>query len=338
MHSQTSSPLPSLSRSKLSSVRRRGLQALTVATLALACLAASAAGPWRESRQNSQNGLGGEGMLTLNFQGEPRSFLLRLPGSLPRDGARLPLVIALHGGGGHAANMEEMTGFTAKARQEGFIVVYPEGSGRLRHSFLTWNAGHCCGQAMEKREDDAGFIRALIEHLEANYPVDPMRIYATGMSNGGMMTHRLGSELGDRLAAIAPVVATVFGDERRPQHGVPALMINGGLDQSVPPAGGPPGGAFPGAWDGTPTLPALAQLSFWAGANGCVGEAQTSVQGVLSRWRHSCPAGHSAELLLVGDNGHAWPGGRAGSRRGDTPSSAVNATDEIWAFFRRHSK
>jgi len=326
-------PLPSPAPRPGSSRGRRAARLLAACSLALACAAASAAGPWREIRQ------GGEGMLTLNYQGETRSFLLRLPGSLPREGAaRLPLVIALHGGGGHAANMEEMSGFTAKARQEGFIVVYPEGSGRLRHSFLTWNAGHCCGQAMERREDDVGFIRALIEHLEANYPVDPMRIYATGMSNGGMMTHRLGSELGDRLAAIAPVVATVFGDEQRPRHGVPALMINGALDQSVPPAGGPPGGAFAGAWDGTPTQPALAQLSFWAGANGCVGEAESSVQGVLSRWRHACPAGHSAELVLVGDSGHAWPGGRAGSRRGDTPSSALNATDEIWAFFRRHSK
>lgn len=283
-------------------------------------------------------GLATEGRQTISYQGTERSYLLRLPSAPTAPDQRLPLVLVLHGGGGDAANAEAMTGFTDKARREGFIVVYPEGTGRFGNKLLTWNAGHCCGQAMQRQVDDVGFIRALIDRLVADHAVDARRIYATGMSNGGMMSHRLGIELSDRLAAIAPVVAAVFGDEKKPAHAVSALMINGQLDTAVPAAGGPPGGRFPDAWDGTPAQPALAQASFWAAANGCAGPPETTRQGPVARWRYRCPAGHDVQLVLVGDNGHAWPGGQAGSRLGATPSTALNATDLIWAFFKEHPK
>ncbi|HJV68656.1 alpha/beta hydrolase family esterase [Ideonella sp.] len=279
----------------------------------------------------------GPGRHELNHQGIARSYVVRLPAN-PPAGARLPLVLVLHGGGGDAASAEKMTGFTDKGRREGFIVVYPEGSGRFANRLLTWNAGHCCGQAMQRRVDDVGFFRTLIDRLVADYPVDARRVYATGISNGGMMSHRLGIELPDKLAAIAPVVATLFGDEKRPAQGVSALMINGALDASVPAAGGAPGGRFPDSWDGTPALPSTAQGRFWAEANGCAASPETIAQGPVQRARYRCPAGRDVELLLVADNPHAWPGGVPGSRLGATPSTAINATDEIWAFFKAHAR
>ncbi|WP_372524413.1 alpha/beta hydrolase family esterase [Piscinibacter sp.] len=278
------------------------------------------------------------GRQTLVHQGIERSYVVRLPAAPTPPDQRLPLVLVLHGGGGHAANAEAMTGFTDKANREGFIVVYPEGTGRFKGRLLTWNAGHCCGHAMERRVNDVDFIRTLIERLVADYPVDPRRVYATGMSNGGMMTHRLGIELSDRLAAIAPVVSTLFGDEKTPPHAVAALMINGQLDAAVPPEGGAPGGRFTQAWDGTPAQPAAAQGSFWAAANGCTNPPETIEQGRVLRSRYRCMPGHEVELVLVRDSGHAWPGGQPGSRRGDTPSTALNATDLIWSFFKTHSK
>lgn len=279
-----------------------------------------------------------DGRQSLLHQGIERGYVVRSPAVARAPDQRLPLVLVLHGGGGNAAVAEAMTGFTDKAEREGFIVAYPEGTGRLGRRLLTWNAGHCCGHAMARQVDDVGFIRALIDRLEADHPVDPRRIYATGMSNGGMMSHRLGIELSDRLAAIAPVVATLFGDERKPTHPVAALMINGQLDASVPPAGGAPGGRFPDAWDGTAALPALAQGSFWAAANGCAATPDSTQQGLITRWRYRCSTGRDVEVVLVGDNGHAWPSGKAGSRRGDTPSTALSATDAIWSFFKAHSK
>jgi polyhydroxybutyrate depolymerase len=282
-----------------------------------------------------------QGRHTLMHQGLERRYVVRLPLLARAQGKPLPLVLVLHGGGGNAANAETMTGFTAKARDEGFIVVYPEGTGRAGRRgqhLLTWNAGHCCGPAMAAGVDDVGFIRALIEQLQADLPVDARRIYATGLSNGGMMAHRLGIELSDRLAAIAPVVATVFGDEAAPAQAVSALTINGALDTSVPLAGGAPGGRFASAWDGTPTLPAEAQGRFWAAANGCQPAPDTVTQGEVSRWSYRCPAGRAVERLVVSDNGHAWPGGQAGSRLGDTPSTALNATTAIWWFFAAHPR
>lgn len=275
---------------------------------------------------------------TLLHDGIRRSYVVRAPRMPIQHNGRVPLVLVLHGGGGNASNAENMTGFTEKAAREGFVVVYPEGTGRFGDKLLTWNAGHCCGYAMKKRVNDVGFINVLINKLIKDYPVDPKRVYATGMSNGGMMTHRLGIELSNRFAAIAPVVATLFGDEQRPAYPVSALIINGMLDQSVPWQGGPPGGRAVEAWDGTPAKPVLAQAAFWADANGCANAPAKLDRGPLIRWRYVCPEGRAVESYLVKDNGHSWPGGQPGSRRGDRPSASLRGTDVIWEFFKAHTK
>lgn len=281
---------------------------------------------------------GSDGMQSLSVQGQERFFVVRLPRAEPAPASGLPLVLVLHGGGGNADNAETMTGFTAKARQENFIVAYPEGTGRFKHALLTWNAGHCCGPAMQQHVDDVGFIRALIERMVTDHGVDPKRVYVTGMSNGAMMAHRLGIELSDRIAAIAPVVGTLFGDEKKPPNAVAALMINGRLDANVPAQGGAPGGRFSNAWDGAPTLPALSQASFWAAANGCQPAPETTTHGAVTRSRYICANDRDVELLLLADNGHAWPGGHAGTARADVPSRAIDATDVIWRFFSTHAR
>lgn len=274
---------------------------------------------------------------TLMHDGVARSYVLRSPAGARRPATR-PLVIVLHGGGGNAANAERMTGFTEKGRREGFFVVYPEGSSRFGDKLLTWNAGHCCAYAMDNDVDDVGFIRALIEELTARHPIDPRRVYVTGMSNGAMMSHRVGIELSDRVAAIAPVVGTLFGDEPPAAGPVPALMINGMLDEHVPWQGGPPGGRAARSWDGTPTAPALQQFEYWSRVNGCTRPAARQENARWIVWRDTCSSDQDVTLFVIKDNGHAWPGGEKGSRRGDEPSSALIATDVIWEFFARHSR
>lgn len=279
---------------------------------------------------------GGRG--TLVHDGITRSYVVRLPPRAAVADRKLPLVLVLHGGGGNAANAEQMTGFTAKARREGFIVVYPEGTSRFGDKLLTWNAGHCCAYAMKNDVDDVGFFRALIGKLAREYPVDPRRIYATGMSNGAMMSHRLGIELSDHIAAIAPVVGALFGDEPAPRHPVPALMINGMLDEHVPWRGGEPGGRGERSWDGTPVMPSLFQAEFWSRANGCSAPLARIETPKWIEWRDSCESAHDVTSYLIKDNGHAWPGGEKGNRRGDEPSTALDATDVIWEFFAAHAK
>lgn len=277
--------------------------------------------------------IGNREMKTISHDGAKRSYLVRaahIPEKLKQP---VPLVIVLHGGGGNAAITERMTGFTKKAIKEQFIVVYPNGSSHFEDKLLTWNAWHCCGYAMEKDVDDVGFINAMLKQLIKDYPIDPKRVYVTGLSNGGMMSHRLGIELSDKIAAIAPVISGLFGDEKMPKQAVPAIMINGMLDASVPHLGGAPGGRFAKRWRGTHIKPASYQSDFWAKANSCNTTAKQQDVGYAVHWKHDCPNQKNVELYLVQDNGHAWPGGQAGSGLGDTPSTSMNATDVIWEFF-----
>ena len=141
---------------------------------------------------------------SIKYDGRTRTYLLHIPPQYD-DSKSLPLIIVLHGGGGNSENMMKKTGFNNLSDENGFIVVYPDGIGRFKNRLLTWNAGHCCGYALDNNVDDVGFIRTLIEKLQENFNIDLKRIYLTGHSNGGMMTYRLGAELSDILAAVAPV-------------------------------------------------------------------------------------------------------------------------------------
>ena len=150
---------------------------------------------------------------TITHGGRQRTFLVH---DFGRGGAA-PMVVVLHGGGGNAENAVTMTGFDRVAAREGLIAVYPNGTAARRQGrLLTWNAGHCCASAMDAKVDDVGFIAAVIDILVSSGRADAARIYVTGMSNGGMLSHRLGRELSATIAAIAPVVGAVFGDEPPP--------------------------------------------------------------------------------------------------------------------------
>jgi polyhydroxybutyrate depolymerase len=256
-----------------------------------------------------------------------------------------PLVIVLHGGGGNAANAAQMTGFSAVAEKEGFIVAYPDGTGRLAPRLLTWNSGHCCAYAMEEKVDDVAFISALIDELVKTRGVDPKRVYVTGMSNGGMMSHRLGIELSDKVAAIAPVVGALFGDEKQPKKPVPALIIVGAEDKVVHAEGGPltppalvAGQAARATAADAPALPAKAAADFWAKADGCAPPQTRQEKEMVVTSYPKCKGGMEVEFVSVLRQGHAWPGGRKGREEAAAPNPNVNASEMIWAFFKRHHR
>ncbi len=275
---------------------------------------------------------------TLIHDGIERTYIVHTPSTA--GGTPHPIVLVLHGGGGNGESAARMTGFSATALRDGAIVVYPEGTGRLPNILKTWNAGHCCGYAMENRIDDIGFIGALIDRLIRDDGADPRRVYVTGLSNGGMMAHRVAIALSHKIAAVAPVIAGLFGDEAKPTSPVPAIIVNGRLDRSVPLDGGDPGGRFPDAWDGTPLNPAGDQGTFWAKANGCDAAPIPSSEssGTVTVRRYRCPTGQEVVRYIVQDSGHAWPGGTKGSRWGDAPSPSFDATGAIWAFFKNHAR
>ncbi|MBA4118017.1 MAG: polyhydroxybutyrate depolymerase [Candidatus Puniceispirillum sp.] len=271
--------------------------------------------------------------------GRTRTYTIDKP-SVSDPKRLMPVIIMLHGGGGDDDTAKTMTGLSDAALPKGFMVVYPNGTGKFERikKLKTWNAGHCCGYAMDSAVDDVGFIDMLIDQLISKEGADPARIFVTGMSNGAMLTHRVGARLCHKIAAIAPVVGGLFGDEKVPKCATSVLTINGALDYSVPLEGGLSQGRAASAWDGTPLKAASYQGAFWAKANGCDPVPDKSDQKDVSVTHYRCPKGIDVIRYVVAQGGHAWPGGRKGSSRGDTPTQTLDATQLIIQFFEEHPR
>jgi polyhydroxybutyrate depolymerase len=229
---------------------------------------------------------------TMIVDGRARSYTLHAP---PGGTRERPLVLVLHGGGGSADSAASQTGFSAVADREGFVVVYPDGTDRPRQllnglgrpGFLTWNAGACCGFAMENRVDDVAFLRALVTRLARSHAIDRGRVYATGLSNGGMMAYRLACEASELFAAVAVVSGVVVTQPCTPREPVAVLHIHGSADANVPLAGGV------GARSLTRTAfpPVAETIALWVRADGCAAEPRlTQLPGGVRSFDYgACP-------------------------------------------------
>lgn len=257
---------------------------------------------------------------------------------VPARNGRLPLVIALHGGGGNGAQLAKSAGLIDEAAKEGFVLALPEGSSRFG-KLETWNAGGCCAYAMREKIDDIGFIRALIDELERTQPVDPKRIYVVGMSNGGMMAERVAIELGDRIAGAAVFVGALFGNEPRPVAAVPMLIVNAEKDEQVPIAGGTSTTGIVRRSQGMPYKPSRYAATFWATANRCTtnhAKAETA-DYVRERWT-GCASGADVDFYIMKGAEHGWPGrglGRPGVTRN---TGKIDGTALMWEFFAAHHR
>ncbi len=267
---------------------------------------------------------------SIQHGGLERTFLMHLPPSY--DGSNISLVVAMHGGFGSAEQFETSSRLSLKADASGFAVVYPEGA-RSRIGIRTWNAGGCCGFASDNQIDDVGFISVLLDTLLAKYAIDPQRVFATGMSNGGMMAYRLACELSDRIAAIAPVAATLAATDCEPARAMPTIHLHSFLDTNVPYDGGL--GSGPSGFD-HPSLDSV--FTAWANHNGCASLADTvhnDTDYVQLKWP-GCDAAADLELYLTHDGGHSWPGGQRGFIGADPPSEVIDANELMWEFFKTH--
>jgi polyhydroxybutyrate depolymerase len=269
----------------------------------------------------------------LQAGGQRRTFLVHLPtGYQTRTPA--PLVLLLHGGVGTGAQMEGSSLFSPIADREGVVAVYPDGVSRA------WNAGGCCGPPAEQQLDDVGFMADLLDHLEGELCLDRRRVYATGMSNGAMMAHRLGCDLSDRIAAIAPVAGTNMTATCVPRRPVPVLHIHGSADKHVPWMGGMGCGIA-----GVPYTSVPDSVAGWVTRNGCNSAAPALYleqgDGRCER-QASCPAGADVILCTIAGGGHSWPGGDLKETQlpacrlaGEGEQSRTFlASEQVWAFFR----
>lgn len=259
--------------------------------------------------------------------GENRSYLLYVPESYDPS-APVPLVITLHGFAQWPAHQMQLSRWNDLADEHGFIVVYPSGT-RFPLRWRTWGAP----ASPRDPAQDVAFISDLIDRLEADYNIDPQRVYVNGMSNGGGMTFVLSCRLSDRIAAIGTVAAafTTTWESCQPDRPVPTIVFHGTADRIVPFEGGP----FPQA---DLEFPSVAE---WVGElaerNGCSDTPrQIPARGDASGIEYT---GCAADLVFytIAGGGHSWPGGEPIPRWivGET-STDIEATRTMWDFFQQH--
>ncbi|MGD9721410.1 MAG: PHB depolymerase family esterase [Pirellulales bacterium] len=274
---------------------------------------------------------------SINVDGRERTYRIFLP---QRVSNPAPVVLCLHGGSGNAAQMERYSQFDDVAERQGFIVVYPESVGG------NWNDGRGEPAIRAQREniDDVKYLRAVVDDVAGQHAIDHTRVFATGISNGGMMSHLLAADASDLVAAIAPVVGgmpAAWADQFAPGRPVSILIIQGEADPIVPFNGGEVtvGRAKRGKLISTPDA-----LRKYARLNGNAEPPQTTTLDAkaadstaveITRYPPGT-GGAKTELYVVKGGGHAWPG-----RPQYLPESTIGKASQafaasavIWDFFK----
>jgi polyhydroxybutyrate depolymerase len=257
----------------------------------------------------------------MTFGGLDRGYRLYVPDGVA---APAPLVVMLHGGFGSAQQAERAYGWDELADGAKFVVAYPDGVGRA------WNVGGCCGLPARDGVDDVGFISAVVKDVGAHVAIDPARVFATGISNGGMMAYTLACRT-DLFAAIGPDSATQLDGCASPRP-ISVLHIHGTADRLIRYDGGP-GEGFAHI-DGPPVPDVNA---FWRNVDHCPTPA-VSTAGPVTTSAADCPDGRSVTLISIDGAGHQWPGSQPILAGADPPSPALDATTTFWSFFAAHPR
>jgi polyhydroxybutyrate depolymerase len=252
----------------------------------------------------------------ITSSGVTRHYILHVPINY-QTGKPVPLLINFHGYSSNSKQEENITAMSAKADRETFMVVYPDGL----------NAAWRDGPGADGQEDQQ-FVRDLISSLESQYSIEPRRIYVTGISNGGGMANRLGCDMADVIAAIAPDSGAYnFWQVCKPSRPIPVLAFHGLDDNIVPYAGGTPTSM-------EPPIPDWAAA--WAARDKCnpAPATTTPTAGVTVQTWSNCAGDAEVILYTLANHGHSWPGSLLMPKA--ITSQAVNATDVMWAFFAAH--
>ncbi len=299
------------------------------------------------------SGAGADEEIALRHGDRDRGYLLHVPPAAAvaaRLGDRLPLVLVLHGGGGNGRQAAESTGFSAVADAHGFVVAYPHGTGVLPRRLLTWNSGNIPVYAQEHDIDDVGFLRAVVEDVRQRQPIDAGRVYATGMSNGGMMTHRLARQAGDLFAAVAPVAGAMNWQQGDVGGPLPVMIVHGDGDQHVLYEGGRPKRSTGRAGEREDASVQTA-VEYYRQRNGLGGSSERVTVGTdgkpdpagkvrIETWARTADGQPAAPVVVVTlqGGGHAWPGGERGRYRGADEPFPWPASEAIWQFFAQHRR
>jgi polyhydroxybutyrate depolymerase len=270
---------------------------------------------------------------TIDVNGVSRNYLLYVPPG--QSGKRMPAFIMMHGSGSSATQQERYSNFDAFAQAHGLVVMYPNGIDKH------WNDGRVIGH--ESMADDIGFIKAMLAEVIAQGSIDPKRVYAAGISNGGFMAQHMACVMPDALAGIAVVAATQPVDAACPSpRPMPVIFFQGTADKFVPFNGGPIAPQF-GANRGTAMSNAQA-VAIWQKRNGCGAAQRTQIPSKdasdplsVTVETYSCPAGRGLEDVIVQGGGHTWPGAHQGwlaTKILGPVTDNIDANATIWSFFQ----
>jgi polyhydroxybutyrate depolymerase len=250
------------------------------------------------------------------------------------DGSKpVPLVLVLHRCPGNSKQML-VTGMNTEADEHGFIAVYPNGeSFSLKYglwyliNYGTWAFYWNCWNF--NNVDDVGFIRTLIENLQTTLDINSSRIYIAGCSVGAFMTYRLGAELSDIVAAIAPVCGSIGGRLNTsapfyintPKHPLPVITFHGMQDADFP---------YNGAdW----IISVNDSVAFWVKCDHCDPTPQINISksgNIIRKTYANGTNGTEVVLYTIVNGVHGWPD--------VTYPCEINATELIWDFFAAHPK
>jgi polyhydroxybutyrate depolymerase len=277
----------------------------------------------------------GDYKYSIQYGGLTRTYRVHVPPGY-NVATPAPLLVALYGDGTSTDSRasDAYYGLVAKSDREGFIAVLPSvgppGGGKL----ATWNAGGCCGAARDRKVDDVGFIRQVVTNVFRQMSIDRDRIFAAGMSDGGMMAYRLACEMPEVFRAVASVAGTDNTRTCEPGNPVSVLHIHAKDDPRVLFGGG----AGPDTAEksgGTPLASVPGTVGKWAQLDGCAAQPRHILDkaGAYCEKYAWCRGRAEVQLCVTDTGGHSWPGAK--KRAGAAASQAISATDSIWDFFSR---
>lgn len=246
--------------------------------------------------------------VSLQHGGERRSYDLYVPDTVDVT-QPATLVLNFHGLLGNPGQQAMFSQYDAAAESAGVMVAYPAGISN------SWNTGLCCGGAQSAGIDDVGFARTVVQHIGLGSCVDPAKVFAIGMSNGGHMAHRLACEAADVFAGVASVAGVLTMLLCEPSRPISVQQFHGTADTIVGYDGVGPG--FPGAQD---------MMRGWAQRNGCAPVPDVTHQqgdSTCETWT-ACDDGVEVTLCTVQGAGHCWPGNAACTFGASTTDVSAN--------------
>jgi polyhydroxybutyrate depolymerase len=271
---------------------------------------------------------------TTTWKGLTRYYAVYRPQSLAPNPSMVFFLNATSQNAATNPPYPRMQAWETLADQYGFVMVWAMSSYNPLDQSWYWDC-YVTDSTFPVLPDDSGFLRWLITSLQSQYAVSASKTFVTGMSSGGFMAHRVGADLSDIVAAIAPVSGMIdihpMGqdfDPPQPTHPVSVYELQGDVDTVVPYCGGT-------GWFWGKLHDDLASsddsVDFWISANACTNRSTsaplctngTPTSGVDGLKVTRCSGGAVVVFERELNVGHAW----------------VTGTEaKIWAFFRSHPR